>query len=336
MKLTQKLILLFLTAGLAVLAGQTNAQTVDDQINVARTALKADRRATVAEAMQFSASEAKAFWPLYEQYRAEMDKSGAAVLKLVKEYAQLYPDVPDERAKVMLKDLAKLEQQLVATRNSYLKKIGKVVSPAKTLRFAQVESRLDLVLRIGIAAEIPLLPIEGRLTGGGELSVVAAEGVPGGSVVQTYELKATVASIDGARRRITLVDEAGIKTTVKAGPEVVNFDQIRVGDQLKVTTVQELVIYVAGEGDAPTDGGVQLVALAPKGAKPGGIMAESRQVTARVTALDVEHRLATLQFEDRSIRKVAVRQDVDLGKRKVGDKVVIRLTEALAIGVQKP
>ena len=86
--------------------------------------------------MQFTEPEAKAFWPLYEQYRAEMEKQGDAVLKLVKEYGQLYPNVPDERAKVMLKDLANLEKQRVETRSSYLKKIeqGAVASQDAALR----------------------------------------------------------------------------------------------------------------------------------------------------------------------------------------------------------
>ena len=43
-----------------------------------------------------------------------------------------------------------------------------------------------------------------------------------------------------------------------------------------------------------------------------------------------------LQFEDGTTRSVAVRPDVDLSKRKVGDTVVIRITETLAIQVAKP
>lgn len=53
-------------------------------------------------------------------------------------------------------------------------------------------------------------------------------------------------------------------------------------------------------------------------------------------AIDAANRRATLQFEDGSTHTFAVRPDVDLAKRKVGDKVVIRLTEALALTVQKP
>jgi Cu/Ag efflux protein CusF len=266
-----------------------------------------------------------------------MEKPGDALLKLVKEYAQLYPNVPDDRARVMLKDLGDLEEQRLDTRNSYLKKIEKVVSPAKTLRFAQVERRLDLALQLELAASVPLVPIEGRLTAdAASASAAYAEGVPGGSVVGTSELTATVAAIDKASRKLTLVDAAGIKTTVKAGPEAVNFDQIHVGDQLKITAAEQLVVYVAGADEETTGGGAQLVALAPKGAKPGAIMAETTQVTAKVTAIDAEHRKATLQFEDGATRTVAVRPDVDLAKRKVGDTVVIRITEALAIAVEKP
>jgi hypothetical protein len=57
-------------------------------------------------------------------------------------------------------------------------------------------------------------------------------------------------------------------------------------------------------------------------------MVETTQVTATVTALNVEQRKATLKFEDGSSRTVAVRPDVDLSKRKVGDKLVIRTTRA--------
>ena len=336
MKLNQRKLLILLAAGIAVATWTANADTVDDQIQVARSALSADRKATVAKAMQFTEEEDRAFWPLYEQYRAKMEKQGDALIKLIKEHVQLYPNVPDDRAKAMLKELGDLEKHRVETRNSYFKKFAKVISPVKTLRFAQVETRLDLALRLELAASIPLVPIEGRLTSEVATTAVVAEGVPGGGVVATYELTASVAAIDKASRKVTLVDAAGIKKTVKAGPEVINFDQIRVGDQLKITATEELVVFEAGAGETPTDSGAQLVAFAPKGAKPGAVMAETTRVTAKVTAIDAEHHKATLQFEDGTTRTVAVRPDVDLRKQKVGENVAIRITDALAIQVAKP
>jgi hypothetical protein len=170
----------------------------------------------------------------------------------------------------------------------------------------------------------------------GETTSVAAiqQGVPGGIFVETHQMTADVTAIDAAKRTVTLRTPDGKKDTVKCGPEVVNFDQIRVGDQVKVTATEEVAVYMAT--DAPSsDGGAAVVALAPKGAKPGGIVAATVQVIATVTAIDLKHHKATLQFADGTTHTVAVRPDVDLTKRKVGEQVVIRTTGALAISVDK-
>lgn len=166
--------------------------------------------------------------------------------------------------------------------------------------------------------------------------VAAEKGVPGGVMVDTYEMTAAVTAVDTDKRKVTLVTPDGKKTVVKCGPEVVNFKQIQVGDQLKLTVTEELAVYMA-DAAAPADNGeAALVALAPKGAKPGGMLAETVQVTAKVTAIDLAHRKATLRFPDGSSKSVPVRKDVDLTKRHVGEEVVIRTTEALALSVDKP
>jgi hypothetical protein len=117
---------------------------------------------------------------------------------------------------------------------------------------------------------------------------------------------------------------------------VVNFDQIRVGDQLKVTVTEQLAVAMAQAGAPPSDGGTAVVALAPVGAKPGGVVANTMQVTAKVSAIDLKHHKATLQFPDGTTKTFAVRKDVDLTQRQVGEEVSIRVTEALAISVEKP
>ena len=149
-------------------------------------------------------------------------------------------------------------------------------------------------------------------------------------MVDTFKMTATVTGIDAPSRKVTLVTRDGKETTVKCGPEVINFDQIRVGDQLKITATEELAVAMSTAGAPPSDGGAAIVALAPKGARPGGMMANTVQVTAKVTAIDVKHHKATLQFPDGTTHTVAVRPDVDLTQRQVGEEVVIRSTEALA------
>lgn len=162
------------------------------------------------------------------------------------------------------------------------------------------------------------------------------EGVPGGIVVNTLTVNARVTAIDQANRKATLLGPEGRTFTVKAGPEAVNFDQVRVGDQVSLTVTEELVVYLSPPGASPTEGAAAVVALAPKGAQPGGVVAETTQSVATVTALNLQKRTATLRFEDGTTKTFPVRSDVDLSKRKVGEKVVFRATEMIAIRVDKP
>lgn len=147
------------SAMLAGTPGFAQAQSDADAIEVARSSLKADRKVVLAEAMQFTDSESQAFWPLYREYRAEVEKVADGLVKLVLEYADAYPGpLEEKRAGEMLKEYTALEEKLVALRTKYSKKLSKVLPASKVIRFLQVENRLDLVLRLELASAIPLAP----------------------------------------------------------------------------------------------------------------------------------------------------------------------------------
>jgi hypothetical protein len=162
------------------------------------------------------------------------------------------------------------------------------------------------------------------------------EGVVGGVSVNSVEVTAKVTALDTTKRKVTLLLSNGDKETVKVPPEAVNFDQIRVGDVVKATLIEQVVVYLDEEGASVPNGYAAGVALAPKGAQPGGIVAEAVKVTATVTAIDQTNRTATLRFEDGTIETFPVRDDIDLSKRQVGEKVVFIVTEVVALSVEKP
>jgi len=172
----------------------------------------------------------------------------------------------------------------------------------------------------------------------GEGAVMAGykPGVPGGVMVGTYQETATVTAIDREKRKLTLVQRDGTMGVFKAGPNAVNFDQIQVGDQVKATVTQELVVFMRKSGEPSGDGGVTMIALNPAGAKPGGLVADTTEVTAKVTSVDLKTHKARLQFPDGTAKTFSVRPDVDLSQESVGREVVIRTTDAVAINVEKP
>jgi hypothetical protein len=204
-------------------------------------------------------------------------------------------------------------------------------------------SALNSVRFITIALLITALCFVGACTttsppppGTASSDAAIKKGVPGGVFVNTVEVSVKVTAIDTAKRKLTLLLPDGEKTTVKAGPEVVNFDQIRSGDLITATLTEETVVYLDAEGASAPDGAAVMVALAPKGSKPGGIVAETTQVTATVAAIDPAKRTATLRFADGSTQTFPVRDDIDLSQRKTGEKVVIVVTEMIALSVEKP
>lgn len=172
--------------------------------------------------------------------------------------------------------------------------------------------------------------------GEGTPVVSTQPGVPGGTAVNTYRITATVAAIDAVTRELTLTMPDGKRTIFVAGPDVVNFPQIQVGDQVKAVVTAQLAVYMATNTAPQANGAAAMVALAPIGAKPGALMAKTVQVTATVTGINLNGHKATLQFIDGTVKTFTVRHDVDLTKRKIGEQVVIRYTEALAISVEKP
>jgi hypothetical protein len=134
------------------------AQTALEKIAAGRDMIKAERLAVVAEALQLTEEEGRAFWPLYGEYWAALDGINDGLVKLVLEYADLYPNVPEDRAGPMLKTYVALEKKRLATRAAYLRKVSRTLSAAKALRWAQVENRLDVAVRLRLAGAIPLMP----------------------------------------------------------------------------------------------------------------------------------------------------------------------------------
>ena len=166
--------------------------------------------------------------------------------------------------------------------------------------------------------------------------VVAQPGVPGGVTIDTYQSTATVTAIDASTRSVTVVSPNGATATFKCGPEVVNFDQIHVGDQIRATLTKEVVVFLRSAGESATDGGMGAIARPVKGEKPGVVMADTVELTAVVKSIDFKRHEATLLFLDGTTKTVPVRPDVDLTKARLGEQVVIRSTRTMALLVEKP
>ena len=191
-----------------------------------------------------------------------------------------------------------------------------------------------------LAALIPALMLVLALYGGSGAAYAASTGdqaSPVGGMVtsDTTTMTATVQAVDPDNRTVTLRRPDGTTSTYQVGPEAVNFDQIKVGDQVKATYVESLAVSVRKADEPPSVAESQSITRAPKGAMPAGVIVNTTELTARVTAIDPTNRTVTLVGPAGNTRTLKVGPDVDLTKVQPGDNVVVRYTEELKIQVER-
>jgi hypothetical protein len=163
-----------------------------------------------------------------------------------------------------------------------------------------------------------------------------SSGMRGGVVLDAVTGSATVTAVNAADRSVTLQRADGSSETVECGPEVRNFDQIKVGDQVTATATEEVAIVLVKGGMPPAAGTATAIVRSPAGAKPGGQIVHTIGFVAKVVSVDVDKRDVSLQLPDGTIKIVKVGADIDLKNVNAGDDVGVQLTRAFAISVTTP
>jgi hypothetical protein len=161
-------------------------------------------------------------------------------------------------------------------------------------------------------------------------------GKPGVVVADVLEVKAVLESIDYKKRTTTLKDNKGRAINLKADKAVKNFDQLKKGDVVLADFVEPIAIFIRKANAPQSAAEARLVSIAPKGSHRGVLLAEAFQVAAAVESIDFKARLVTLKEPNRSARVVAVDKGFkNLEGIKKGDEVVLTVTEAIAIKIEK-
>lgn len=160
---------------------------------------------------------------------------------------------------------------------------------------------------------------------------------PAVEVSEVSEITGRVVAVHRANRTVTLRGPQGNVLTVKVDEAARNFDQVRVGDDVKLQYYESVAIYVTSDGKPPAADGEVAVAVAPKGAKPAAGVIEVTDVSATIEAINPAKRVLTLKGPQGNVFPVTVDKSVQgFGALRVGDNVHVRYTEAVALTVSKP
>jgi len=153
---------------------------------------------------------------------------------------------------------------------------------------------------------------------------------------QTATMTASVEAINHETREVTLRGPEGNTVSFVASEEARNLDQVSVGDIVMAEYVESISIEVfAGDGSEPGAGEVSVAGRSEKGEMPGAAVMDALVITATVEEINIEANTFKLKGPSGEIEEYTARDPENLKKAEVGDIVVITMTEAIALSVEK-
>ena len=167
---------------------------------------------------------------------------------------------------------------------------------------------------------------------GGATIIATAPGK--GVAERVAQITASVEAVDSAKRIVTLKGPAGDIVTLPVGPELQNFDQIRVGDLVLVRYLEALSLELKKRGSAKRERTERDVTeRARPGERPAAVETHEVHVVADVIALDPQTQTVTLRGPTRVV-DLRVHDPAQFQLVAVGDQVEATYIEATAISVE--
>lgn len=161
---------------------------------------------------------------------------------------------------------------------------------------------------------------------------------PSISATRSFNFAAEVTAIDHATREVTLAGADGQEVTFTVSDQVRNLPQVEAGDLVLAEVYEEVNITVHANPDGLEPGAGEVTAMdrAEEGALPGGVAVDTVMISAIVEDIDLEANTFKLRGPRGNIKQFTARDPDNLRRAAVGDIVLITITQAVGIMVERP
>ena len=138
-------------------AGAKPTTSIDQDITMLRKDIRAQRKQLIAANMSLTSDEAEKFWPIYEQYVGELIQINNTKYDLIKQYVQSSGTLTADQADDSIKKWLGLDQSVAQLRMKYVPIFRKVLSAQNTALFYQLDRRVQLMIDLQLASQLPLV-----------------------------------------------------------------------------------------------------------------------------------------------------------------------------------
>ena len=126
-------------------------------MEILRDTLRSNKKAFVAVNLALSDEQARAFWPVYDRYQAELTVVGDRLLQVIEDYKRTFGNTTDDQARELVDEYLVIQRDRVELLQSYVELFAEALPGRKLMRFYQIENKIDAVMRYELAASIPVI-----------------------------------------------------------------------------------------------------------------------------------------------------------------------------------
>jgi hypothetical protein len=162
------LVTLFAAVGCATTSAQDIAGEADMEATyeMVRGFMSVERETMIAEELRLSEAERDGFWPLYDEYRQDIEVLQDRYAELIAAYAGNYDGLSDNLAERLIEEYFSIKGDTLEVRHDYVDRFTEVLTIQKLARFYQIENRIDNVAELALMRQIPLTDVPGPVLRG--------------------------------------------------------------------------------------------------------------------------------------------------------------------------
>jgi len=126
-------------------------------VDLLRTNVRQQKAEIMGAVMLLSTDDAAKFWPIYNEYDAELTKLNNQRVENIKEYARNYTQMTDDKANELIQRSLAFQKQRSELYAKTYDRVKQALGGIAAARFAQVENQLLLLIDLQITSSLPIV-----------------------------------------------------------------------------------------------------------------------------------------------------------------------------------
>jgi hypothetical protein len=164
----KKLFVVLVMVGVSMCGSRVNAQTAPAQENsphvissqdldLLRKDIRSKKKQLVAANLKLTDSEATKFWPIYDQYTAELIAINDKKFALVQNYADNWGKMTNEQSLSFIRQWLDMDILVAQLRQKYVPIVSQVLDGRKSATFFQLDRRMSMMIDLQVSSQMPLV-----------------------------------------------------------------------------------------------------------------------------------------------------------------------------------